>query len=184
MNSQILDWPDELPRTDPTERESTSKFSTNFRSTKSDLKDEMRRMDVDQWRLSDVTGSGGDPGVVVRWRDDGGEYAVACDRYEAKKSNLRATLLWIKETRKREDRPVETGKENFAAAKLPSGDEAVVQPDAMDPHVILGVPADAGDEQVEDAFREKATVLHPDQNDGDGVAFRRLKWAREEMKGS
>ena len=99
--SEAIDWPSWATKTPSSERENTNKFSSNFRTSKRDLKAEMRRMDVDRWTLEDVTGSSGFPGVVVRWTVDGVDYAVACDRYTAKRDNLRESYLWIKETRKR-----------------------------------------------------------------------------------
>lgn len=44
----------------------------------------------------------------------------------------------------------------------------------MDPHAILGVPADAGEEEVTQAYRELAKRFHPDHRPGDAEAARRM----------
>lgn len=178
-----LDWPTGFDRTPPDDRKSTSKFSTNFRSTKSDIKTEMERMGVDHWRLDDVTGSGGDPGVVLRWTMDGTDHAVACDAYTAKRDNLRSVYLWVNETRMRSDRPVVTGQSAFAAAELPSGDEEdaiVVAGPGEQPHEILGVAPDAPDGVIRAAAREQKKQHHPD-NDGTTAEFQRIVEAEEQI---
>ena len=183
-----VDWPDGFERTPPGEREKITKFSTGFRKTKRDLKKEMERMGVDHWRLDDVTGSGGDPGVVVRWTADGVDHAVACDAYASKSSNLRSAYLWINETRKRGDRPVVTGQDEFAAAQLPPGDgeEPIVAggvDDGLDrePHDVLGVAPDAPEPVIRGAFRELAKEGHGDQGGSEKYDVQELQQARDEM---
>jgi hypothetical protein len=176
--SELLDWPDHIDRTPSGERTSTSKFDTSFSKTRGQLKKEMARMDVDEWRLEDVTGSHGDPGVVVRWLKDGDEYAAACDYYTSKKDNIRSVYLWLKETRKRNDRPVETAEDNFAAARLPSGQP--IEADGDLPHEVLEVPQDATEEEVRDAYREKAKDAHDDQG-GSTAEMVALNSAKEAM---
>lgn len=182
MSSSLLNWPTGMERTPPEERENTRKFSASFRDSKSDLNDEMGRMDVDEWRLDDVTGSGGDPGVVLRWKDAGHEYAVACDAYETKSSNLRSVYLYIKETRKRNDRPVQTGNDEFAAARLPSGDGAsgggVTE---KTDRALLGVGPDASESEIKDAYRDKVKTVNPDKPDGDAELFKQVQAAYERL---
>lgn len=184
MSSSLLNWPDGIERTPAGERTNCSKFDTSLRRTRSDLKDEMSRMDVDEWRVEEVGGSSGDPGVVVRWRDDDDEYAAACDAYTTKTANLRASYLWIHETRMREKRPVATAADSFAAARLPSGEdgdgEAVVG--QMPDHEILGVSPQASDAAIEDAYRERASETHPDSG-GNAAEFKRVKAAYERLVG-
>jgi len=178
MQESMLNWPEEFERTPPEQRETVTKFSKTYRETKSDLKTEMKRLGVESWTMDDVSGSSTDPGVVVRWRKDGTDYAVACDAYARKTSNLRATYLWLNETRMRNQRPVETGQDDLAAAALPGGEEPVEG--AVPPHVILEVPPDAGDEEVQQAFREKAKETHSDMG-GSNKQFKRVKSARDQM---
>src|SRR3954452_22416898 len=44
----------------------------------------------------------------------------------------------------------------------------------MDPHAVLGVSADADEEEVARAYRELAKRLHPDRRPGDDDAARRM----------
>lgn len=180
MQSQLLNWPDHIPRTPPEDRERTKKFETKFSKTQRDLRKEMERMDVEEWRLDHITGSGGDPGVVVRWIDDGQHYALGADQFETKSSNAREAYLWIQETRKRAKRQVQTTADNFAAARLPAGDgeAADVPEDGKEPHEVLGVDPDANQNEINEAFREKAR-----QHKGDSERFGRLKEAYQAMGG-
>lgn len=177
--STLLNWPADLERTPEHKRENTTKFSAGYSRTKRDIRGEMERLEVDNYRLDDVTGSGGDPGVVLRWTADGQEHAVACDAYTAKRDNLREIYLWIKETRMSGDRPVATVRDQFAAAALPSGDdvEAVAPP----PHEVLGVRPDAPENVIKAAAKAMKKQTHPDSPDGDREAFQRVNEAEEEM---
>ena len=180
-----IDWPEWAELTLENERERTSKFSTNFRSTQSDLGDAMRLLDVDEWALEDVTGSGGFPGVVVRWRKAGRNYGVACDRYRSKRDNLREAYLWIEETRKREDRPVSTGGDEFAAAQLPPADEDAIAAPAVsadpEPHEVLGVAPDAPEPVVIGAFRELVKEGHADGGGAEEFDVDEIRKARDAM---
>lgn len=179
-----IDWPDGFEQTPPDDRESTTKFSANFRRTKREVEKEMDRMEVAVWTLHDTTGSGGWPGVIVRWSKDGTDYAVACDHYTAKRDNLRAVYLWLHETRMRNQRPVETGEDEMAAARLPPGDDdaiAVAPNHTEEPHEVLGVQPDAPEEVVRAAARRLAANAHPDQDGGDQAEFKRIQAAKEAM---
>lgn len=185
-SSYGVDWPDGFGETPPDERSSANKFSTGFQRTKRDVRKEFERMGVDRWHLDDESGSGGFPGVVLRWTTDGVDYAIACDAYTDKSSNLRAAYLWLKETRMRSDRPVETGQTAFAAAQLPSGEDGdaiAVAPDgsAEAPHELLGLAPDAPDDVVRAAARRLAANVHPDKDDGDEAEFKRIQNAKEAM---
>lgn len=179
-----LDWPSGFERTPGRERENTNKFESGVRQTKRQIRAEMDRMGVDEWRLDDVTGSSSsDPGVVLRWAKDGQDYAVACDKYTNKKDNIRSIYLWVNETRMRSQRPVVTGNSEFAAARLPSGreeDEAIVLPD--EPHEVLGIAPDASERMVRVAYQEKMKNAHPDQG-GTRMEKALVEQARDEMLG-
>lgn len=180
MQSSLLNWPDGIERTDPADRESCNRFEAGLRQTRSEIEDEFDRMGVDEWRIEEVSGSSGDPGVVLRWRKDGDEYAAACDRWETKSANMREAYLWVNETRMREKRPVRTAADSFAAARLPSGDgpEAV----GVEDHIILGVPPGADDETIREAYRAKAKETHSDAG-GNTEQMTRLNKAKERMLG-
>jgi hypothetical protein len=183
MTPSLLNWPDHLDRTAESERESGSKFSSDYKQTRRELRAELeRRMEVDNWRLDDVTGSGGDPGVVIRWTKDGQDYVAACDHYTTKRANLRAAYLWIQETRKAGDRPVKTGRSQFAAAALPSADDA--EPAGPPPHEVLNVAPDADDVVVNAAARQLSAKYHPDSGEEpDREKFKRVQKAKEELLG-
>jgi len=88
-----LDWPAGWDRTPAEQRERNRSFEASIATTTDELATEMDRMDVDHWRGSignQHTKSNGlplhnanpdDPGFVLRWTDDGEEFAVACDDY-------------------------------------------------------------------------------------------------------
>lgn len=186
-----LDWPAGWDRTPPAEREKNHSFEASLASTTDDLATEMGRMDVDDWRASignQHTKSNGlplhnanpdDPGFVLRWTDDGDQFAVACDAYSRLRDNVRTVYLWVHETRMRSQRPVRTGESEFAAARLPSGDEPV-EATAL-PHEILEVSPDASDAVVKAAYREKVKEAHPDQDSGSREAFERVQTAKEAL---
>lgn len=188
-----IDWPAGWERTPARERTKARKFQASLGSTTKSLAGEMDRMGVDEYRAS--TASGGryvkqnglpkrnanpdDPGFVLRWRKDGEQFAVACDAYTRLKDNIRAVYLWVNETRLRGQRPVRTGDTEFAAARLPSGEDAV----AADPppHEVLDVDSDAPEAVVEGAYRAKVQRVHPDKPNGSREAFERVQRAKEAM---
>lgn len=169
-----LDWPTGWERTPERERTKAQKFKASLGSTTKSLEGELDRMDVDEWRVSignQHTKSNGmprhnanpdDPGFVLRWSKDSEQFAVACDSYSRLRDNVRAVYLWVHETRMRGQRPVKTGSAEFAAARLPSGDDDAVI--AADPpaHEVLGVARDAPDTVVKGAARELTKAHHPD----------------------
>lgn len=191
-----LDWPAGFDRTPPGKRDAGRKFQASRGSTTKELAAELERMDVDEWRASignQHTKSNGlprhnarpdDPGFVLRWRDDGEQYAVACDAYSELAANVRAVYLWLHETRMRGQRPVVTGDTEFAAARLPPGDgepDAVVaEPVEPDPHDVLGVAPDADPEVVKAAARSLKKKHHPDVG-GDEQQFKRVVRAEQRM---
>ncbi len=189
-----LDWPAGWERTSAGQREKNRSFEASIATTTDELATEMDRMDVDHWRGSignQHTKSNGlplhnaspdDPGFVLRWTDDGEEFAVACDHYSRLRDNLRTVYLWVHETRMRSQRPVTTGDAEFAAARLPSGDGDDPVAAAPPAHEILEVTPDADDAVVKAAFRQKAKSAHPDQG-GDPAQWQRLTDAKEQMLG-
>lgn len=188
-----VDWPAGWERTPARQREKNPRFDSSIGATTDAIATEMLRMDVDEWRgsianqhtksngLPLYNANPGDPGFVLRWTDDGEQHAVACDAYSRLRDNLRAVYLWVHETRMRAQRPVKTGDAEFAAARLPSGnDDAVVA--TAPPHEILEVAPDAGDAVVKAAYRQKMKSAHPDQG-GDTASVDRVKQAKEAMFG-
>ena len=188
-----LDWPNWMDRTRPENRERNRSYSATLGSTTKDLATEMDRLDPDDWRASignQHTKNNGlprhnanpdDPGFVLRWRKDGEQFAVACDDSPRLRDNVRTVYLWVHETRMRNQRPVKTGEDEFAAARLPSGDspdDAVVAREP--PHEVLDVARDADDAVVEAAARQLKKKHHPDAG-GDREQFQRVVEAEESM---
>jgi hypothetical protein len=178
-----IDWPAWGERTPASDRARTSRFSVTLARALSGIETELEdRLDATAIRLSTAApqrqtdghpyadARPDDPGIVVRWTVDGRDYAVACDRYQSLRDNAREVGLWIKETRKRGDRPVEHGADAFAAAALPGGagdsPDVVVaddgSPDREQAAARLGVSPDAPEAAVRGAFRELAKAGHAD----------------------
>lgn len=190
-----IDWPDGFERTPQAKRERTHKFSVTFHEAVKDIRDELlNRVGAQDWRLSTAAphrkddgmpyanASPEDPGVVVRWSKDGEQYAVASDHYTDWRDNARAIGLYIREKRKMANRPVVTGFDEFATARLPPGDperEAIVA--QQPPHEVLGVAKDAPESVVKAAARRLSADVHPDKPEGDREAFQRIQKAKERL---
>lgn len=195
-----IDWPAGFTRRSPAERERTRKFRTTMSKAFSDLEAEMDRLDVDDFRYSfdaparqkddrpyaNVTPD--DPSFVLRWTMDGTQYAVACDRWDRLRDNVRSVGLYIKEKRKMENRPVTTGESEFANAALPSGNEDVIvagaggETDDRAPHEILEVSPDASPEAIKGAARQLQSKHHPDNGtEPDQAEFIAVSKAKEAM---
>ncbi|WP_382196176.1 J domain-containing protein [Halorussus sp. GCM10023401] len=194
-----IDWPTGFDRTPAAEQTRNNRFKKSLRQSIDDLADEFERVGVDDWRLSTgaehqkenprypyADASPDDPGAVARWRMDGEQYAVACDRYSGLRDNIRTLYLYIREKRKMENRPVATGESEFANARLPPGDDdrgmVVARPpaDEKEPHEVLGVAPEAPEGVIKAAARELKKENHPD-NGGDTTAFKRVVSAETEL---
>jgi hypothetical protein len=187
-----LDWPRGFERTAPGNRERNNSFEVTLSKAFSDLESELDRLGVEEdgyryafdarQRKTDQRpyqrANPDDPGFVLRWRMDGADYAVACDRWSRLRDNVRTVGLYIREKRKMEQRPVVTGESEFANARLPSGDDSEAVVGREPPHEVLGVSPDATPSEVREAFRRKVRAVHPDHG-GDEQEFKRVKHARE-----
>lgn len=191
-----LDWPLGFERTPAPERVRNNRFEKSLRQAIDELGQELERVGADDWRLSTsadhqkrnpnipyANASPDDPGAVVRWTMDGDQYAVACDAYSRLRDNVRTLGLYVREKRKMEQRPVETGEAEFANARLPPADESdvvVVGAAGQPPHEVLGVAPDAPEGVVKAAAREMKKQNHPDQG-GDVESFQNVVRAEEAM---
>ena len=186
-----MDWPTGFDRTPESERTRNRQFQASIADTTEALETELDRLDPDDWRAeigNQHTKSNGlplhnanpdDPGFVLRWRKDDEEFAVACDAYSRLRDNLRTVYLWIHETRMRNQRPVVTGEDEFAAARLPSGDEDAIATDPA-PHEVLEVAPDADPEVVKAAAKRLKAQTHPDAG-GSEETFKRVVKAEEAL---
>lgn len=193
MGSQQIDWPTGWHRTPASERTRNNRFEASLRQSIDDVADELGRVGVDEWDLSTAAehqitnprypyadSRPDDPGAVVRWSMDGEQYAVACDAYSRLRDNIRTLYLYIREKRKMEARPVQTGDSEFANARLLPAEERDESPSDHLDHVILGVPPNADSATVRDAFRRMVKTAHPD-NGGSEEEFRRVWEAKEAL---
>jgi len=187
-----LNWPADWDRTPARSRSRNRSFEVSRREAIRDIEDEMRKLDVDDWRLS-TNGDHrsdkpnylyadapepDDSAVVVRWSLDGDQFAVGCDRYTRLRDNVRTVGLYIREKRKMEKRPVTTGAAEFSNLRLPTGEEASER-DAYD---VLDVSPDATVSEIERAYRERVKEVHPDHGGGE-ESFAAVQDAREELLG-
>lgn len=197
-----IDWPPFAERTPPRQREYTSKYSVTKHEAISRLETELLdRVGADDWRLSTAAphrksdglpyadANPDDPGTVARWTKDGEQYAVACDRYTDLRDNVRTIGLYVEEKRKMSDRPVKTGHDEFATARLPPGDASEATADVIavepepdqEPHEVLGIARDAPEPVVMGAFRELVKEAHGDQGGNEAYDVAELKQARDAL---
>lgn len=187
-----IDWPLGWGRTDPAERSRNNRFEARLNQSIRDLEDELRRVGVDDWRLS--TGAEhqkrnpnfpyadarpDDPGAVVRWTMDGAQYAAACDRYSRLRDNIRALYLYVREKRKMSTRPVVTGESEFSNARLPPGED--IHPDVSSREKargILGVSQNPDADEIRSAFQKRLIEAHPDHG-GSVAEVTRVRKARD-----
>lgn len=193
QQTREIDWPAGFEQTPESERSRNNKYSTSLSKAFDDLETELERLGVDEFRYSFdarqrktdqrpyARANPDDPGFVLRWTMDGEQYAVACDRYTRLRDNVRTIGLYLKEKRKMEQRPVETGQSEFANARLPPGDEdADIVAGQRPAHEVLGVDADADRDEIVNAYREQVAKTHPD-NGGDPEEFKRVVRAKETL---
>jgi len=187
----VIDWPAGLDRTPAGERGRDRTFKVSLASAVADLEDELGRVAPDDWRVSfgnthsKTNGmplhnaSPDDPGFALYWTDDGDDYAVACDSSPQLRDNIRHVHKWLRETRLRADRPVQTADAEFAAARLPSADDDAIAASAP-PHEVLGVSPDAPDAVIKGAARAMKKDAHPD-NGGSTDEFQRIVDAEDAL---
>jgi len=189
-----VDWPSGFERTADEHRSPNRRFEISLNDAIQKLEGEMESLGVDDWRLETAMDHQSrnpnypyanqpepdDPSVVLRWSMDGDQFAVACDAYSRVRDNLRTIGLYVREKRKMEQRPVETGESEFANARLPPADEDAVAAGGFVPHEVLDVSPDAGDAIVKGAARALMGRHHPD-NGGDREEFKRVQKAKEAM---
>lgn len=192
-----IDWPAGFERTPEADRQRCRKYDVSLSQAFSDLETELGRLGVDDYRYSFdadqrktdqrpyARASPDDPGFVLRWTMDGDQYAVACDRWNRLRDNVRTVGLYLNEKRKMEQRPVETGESEFANARLPPGDEdaeiiVAGTGQTESPHEVLDIDPEAPDEVVKAAFRAKAKDAHPDKG-GSRDEWQQLQNAKEAM---
>jgi len=83
------------------------------------------------------------------------------------------------------NRPVKTGQDEFATARLPPGgdEDAIVASGRIEqePHEVLGVTPDAPEAAVKGAFRELVKDAHGDHGGNGEHSVSELKDARDAL---
>jgi hypothetical protein len=191
-----VDWPPQFgERTPRSERRTTRRFEVDRRQAIKDLAAELGRLGVDDWTLETETDHRSDrpnipyasapepddPVAVVRWTVSGDQFAVGCDQWTKLRDNLREIGLYVREKRKMESRPVATGEAEFSTLRRPAPED--VPPGGVTPpHEILGVDADASEQAIVKAYRERVKEVHPDQG-GSASELEAVRRAKEVMLG-
>jgi DnaJ-domain-containing protein 1 len=189
----MIDWPAGFERTPADERGPKRQFDTSLSEAFDHLETHLRRSDIEDYRYSFDAQSRkaddrpysranpDDPGFVLRWTKDGGQFAIACDAHSRLRDNVHEVGKYVAEKGRMSRRPATTGRSEFANARLPSGDDETVVASAP-PHDVLEVSPDADPSVVEAAYRAKIKEVHPD-NGGDRDEFQRVKRAKEQLIG-
>lgn len=126
-----------------------------------------------------------DPGVVVYWSRGGKKYALACDAWTDRASNMRAVELTLKAKRDVERWGAATAEaeyKGYEALPPPSG-HATTPSTAMRPAwEVLGVRPGAHKAEIIAAFRRLAMEHHPDKG-GSRIAWDEIVNARDALLG-
>jgi len=180
-----LQWPDHIPRSATREK---SKFKTTLPGALKNVRESLARFGHDSGKnldgvvlSSNVTlGSDRprDPGVAAWFVWDGESVCIPVDRYSSAEENLQA-IHHIIEARRTELRHgtlhlIKATMKGFKALPPPPGKTA------RRPWTdVLGLPANATEDHIEQAYRAKAKTAHPD-NGGSSEAMHELNEAKRE----
>lgn len=184
-----IDWPDGWDRTPPSDR-TRGPYQVDWSQAEQELVREIERAGGTTIAIDRELGASGrtsDPGVVVRWTQDGDAKVMACDEHTRKDANLRAIGLTIRDLRKSTTRGVIQEDRAFHGLDaLPSGKATSPVVDrrsrSQPAHAILGVAPDAPPEIVETAARRLKKKHHPDSSeDPDKTRFNLVCKAEEAM---
>lgn len=179
-----LSWPDGLPRT---ERRATSQFKTQLTAALNNVRKSLEAFGRDSGKpvtaivlSSNVTlgdNAPRDPGVAAWFTWDCDQRCIAVDRYPKVQDNLQA-IHHIIEARRTEMRHgglhiVRQTFKGFVALPAPA--------DAKPWREVLGLSGPVTLRDVDAAYRDAASVAHPDKG-GSTEAMAALNRARAEAK--
>jgi len=186
-----LCWPDARPRTVRNQRNTHARFKTSFAGARDKCILEVERLGGDRIIIStniELKCNGQpcsvewgkiipDPGVAVYFTRKGKQLCFACDCWKHVQDNMHAIALTIEALR--------------GIARWGTGDmmEAAFRGFAALPEKasgstwweVLGVPINAGTEQVKEAYRILAKKHHPDLG-GEAELFRRVQEAYQKFE--
>lgn len=116
-----------------------------------------------------------DPGAAVYFRLSRKPRCLACDRWDSVADNIAAIAAHISAIRAVDRYGVGTLDQAFAGyAQLP--------PSAEEWWIVLGVPRESTDDEIDQAYRDLARKHHPDVG-GDPTQMARINQAREAARG-
>lgn len=179
-------WPKGVPRT-PTVERTSSKFKVTLGGAVAGLQEELGL-----WGASFLTigtalsiGASGrpvfvnrpleDPAAAVQFDRDGKPVTFHCDRFIDPRSNIRAIGKTLENLR-----AIERYGASQVLERMFSGLLALPAPGpAADHWQILGVLPYATEDEVRNAFKQRARDLHPD-NGGSADGFVKLQAAKEQ----
>lgn len=114
-----------------------------------------------------------DPGVVAYFELRGQNIAIPCDRWDKVSTNVKAIALTIEAMR---------GMERWGAKDMITAmfKGFMALPERTGPSIwdILGIAAGSNEQQIMDAWRRKAQLLHPDKG-GSHEAMTALNEAKD-----
>jgi len=183
-----LFWPEEWPRT-PYAKQHRSKYEVPYLQAQTEALQSLKRMGVRQWSLSsnlrvksglpptEGRGAREDPGVALWWLDPKRQETrvIACDMHPSVRENIRAIGMALEGLRAIQrsgatqilDRTMQT----FANKGLPAP-----KPEWVYTLGLVDYPASVA--HVEDAFRTRSKIAHPDAG-GSHELFIELQGARD-----
>ena len=186
--SYPLTWPDGHPRTPASARQGGAAFKLTFGVYMRELVDEVSRLGGTDLIVSTNVRSKpngmpyanerapSDPGVAVYFKWNGAPRAMACDRYDEVRKNIRGITLCIDALRALERHGssaiLERAFRGFTALPASGSGEAW--------WTVLGVSHSASVEDIRAAYRRAALEAHPDREGGSAAAFERVKRAADE----
>lgn len=115
-----------------------------------------------------------DPGVAVYFDRKGLPKVFPCDKWRTVEENLWAIVKHIDTMRGQERWGVGSLDQAFA------GYAALPDPNQRKPWDVLGIAADAGEDEIKRAYFDLAKVHHPDRG-GDAVLFNQAREAFDVM---
>ncbi|MFC4408201.1 hypothetical protein [Haloarchaeobius iranensis] len=125
-----LDWPETFDRTPPDNREPyPHHFQVSLERAFGNVVTQVDRLEGAELIAIETasgatagppatTGDIENPGVVVRFRNDGVVYAVPCDRWAALRDNVQAVAKYLEAKRALDRYGVETLTDEFATQKV------------------------------------------------------------------
>jgi DnaJ domain len=181
ISAYPLTWPQQFPRAKYRE---AGRFKTSITAALKNVQDSLRLFASDSGKKlenlvisSNVTLGAqkpADPGVAVWFTWDGLGICIAVDRYTSVESNLQAIHHII------EARRVELRHGTLALVRATfTGFKALPAPAGKQWFDILGVPPSATRDEINAAYRRKASECHPDRG-GSAEAMAAVNKARDD----